>query len=103
MGKHNGKARKPSGSMGSVGATLVNKARRQGKTNPATAHLHTTEVAQSNNMQSVLETNDLDELMNMVRAVFVVTRVLRVADGCIEVATTLALGTWLARESCCQD
>lgn len=64
MGKHNGKARKAGLP---VGASLKNKARREGKTNPSLAHLHTTDLGDGHNMQSVLETNDLDELMTMVR------------------------------------
>ena len=63
MGKHNGKARKAGLP---VGAALVNRARREGRTNSSLAHMHTTDLGDGNNMQSVLETNDLDELMTMV-------------------------------------
>lgn len=63
MGKHNGKARK---SGLSVGGALVNRAKREGRTNPATAHMHTTDLGGGNNLQSVLESRDLDELMSMV-------------------------------------
>jgi hypothetical protein len=63
MGKHNGKARK---SGLSVGGSLVNKARREGRTGlAATANLHTTDTGP--NMQSVLEGSDLQEMMDMVR------------------------------------
>lgn len=66
MGKHNGKARKPKGTS-SVGASLVNRARRDGRNGGAAAYLHTTDVAPTKNMQSVIENNDLDEMMQMVR------------------------------------
>eukprot|EP00887_Chlorella_sp_A99_P006011 scaffold27.g6011.t1 len=64
MGKHNGRARK---SGLPVGSALVNRARREGRTGGATAHLHTTDAddGRGGNMQSVLESNDLDELMTM--------------------------------------
>ncbi|PSC70574.1 large subunit GTPase 1-like protein [Micractinium conductrix] len=64
MGKHNGKARKPKGTS-SVGASLVNRARRDGRNGGAAAYLHTTDVAPTKNMQSVIENNDLDEMMQM--------------------------------------
>ena len=64
MGKHNGKARK--GGLG-VGQALVNRARKDGRTGTAAAYLHTTETVVKTNMQSVIETNDLDEMMAMVR------------------------------------
>ena len=64
MGKHNGKARK---SGLSVGSALVNRAKRDGRTGSAAAYLHTTEVQVKNNMQSVIESNDLEEMMAMVR------------------------------------
>ena len=66
MGKHNGKARK----MGiTVGSALVNRAKREGRAGTASAYLHTTEpVDKGPNMQSVIESNDLDEMMEMVRA-----------------------------------
>jgi len=67
MGKHNGKARK---SGLSVGAALVSRARREGRTGSAAAYLHTTDDGGSKaNIQSVLEANDLDDMMAMVRAV----------------------------------
>lgn len=59
MGKHNGKARKAGLA---VGAALVNRARREGRTSGATAHQFTTEAV-SKNMQSVIENNDLEEMM----------------------------------------
>ena len=67
MGKHNGKARK----LGlSVGNALVNKARRDGRTGSAAAYIHTTDVPKDQgNMQSVIESNDLQEMMSMVRTV----------------------------------
>ncbi|KAL4423785.1 hypothetical protein ABPG75_001086 [Micractinium tetrahymenae] len=65
MGKHNGKARKPKGGV-SVGSALVNRARRDGRTGSAAAYLHTTDTSSTKpNMQSVIETNDLDEMMAM--------------------------------------
>ncbi len=63
MGKHNGKARK---SGLSVGSALVNKARREGRNGGAAAFLHTTDLEPKKNMQSVIESNDLDEMMAMV-------------------------------------
>lgn len=64
MGKHNGKARK---SGLTVGSALVNKARREGRTGGAAAFLHTTDLeGPKKNMQSVIESNDLDEMMAMV-------------------------------------
>ena len=64
MGKHNGRARK----IGlPVGSSLVNRAKREGRTAGAKAHFHTTDVA-GPNTQSVLESNDLEELMSMVGA-----------------------------------
>ncbi|KAI7841023.1 hypothetical protein COHA_005251 [Chlorella ohadii] len=63
MGKHNGKARK---NGLSVGSALVNKARREGRTGGAAAFLHTTDLeGPKKNMQSVIESNDLDEMMAM--------------------------------------
>lgn len=68
MGKHNGKARKSKGSV-SVGSALVNRARRDGRTGTAAAYLHTTDAGSNKpNMQSVIESNDLDEMMAMVGA-----------------------------------
>ncbi|KAL4446291.1 hypothetical protein ABPG77_003098 [Micractinium sp. CCAP 211/92] len=65
MGKHNGKARKSKGAV-SVGSALVNRARREGRTGTAAAYLHTTDASSNKpNMQSVIETNDLDEMMAM--------------------------------------
>lgn len=66
MGKHNGKARK---SGLSVGGALVNRARRDGRTGSAAAYIHTTETPNNygDNMQSVIESNDLQEMMSMVR------------------------------------
>lgn len=84
MGKHNGKARKAGLTVGSA---LVNRARRDGRTGSAAAYLHTTEPgpAPGKNMQSVIETNDLDEMMAMVRQL----RALRVQ-----------LTAWLSLEAC---
>ena len=66
MGKHNGKARKTGITVGSA---LVNRAKREGRAGTASAYLHTTEpVDKGPNMQSVIESNDLDEMMEMVRA-----------------------------------
>jgi hypothetical protein len=63
--QHNGKARK---SGLSVGSALVNRAKRDGRTGGAAAFLHTTDLGSGKpNMQSVLEANDLDEMMAMVR------------------------------------
>lgn len=64
MGKHNGKARK---SGLSVGGALVNRARKQGRDGSGAAFMHTTERAPEGNLRSVIETNDLEEMMNMVR------------------------------------
>ena len=65
MGKHNGKARKTGLSVGSA---LVNRAKRDGRTGSAAAYLHTTDTGSGKpNMQSVIESNDLDEMMAMVR------------------------------------
>lgn len=64
MGKHNGKARTSGQKVGSV---LVNKARKEGKGTKAASVLlgrHTTDTSKYG-MQSVLETNDLNEIMNM--------------------------------------
>lgn len=67
MGKHNGKARK----VGlPVGSALVRKAKREGRTGPggaAASFLHTTDTdgGKKNNMQSVIESNDLEEMMNL--------------------------------------
>ncbi len=70
MGKHNGKARKSKGAV-SVGSALVNRARREGRTGTAAAYLHTTDASSNKpNMQSVIETNDLDEMMAMVGVVW---------------------------------
>lgn len=64
MGKHNGKARK----VGlSVGKTLVNKAKKDGRTGSAAAYIHTTDIPSSTNMQSIIESNDLQEMMSLVR------------------------------------
>jgi len=63
MGKHNGKARK---SGLSVGSALVNRARRDGRSGTAQSYLHTTDAAAGTHMQSVIETNDLAEMMSMV-------------------------------------
>lgn len=62
MGKHNGKARKAGLT---VGKALVSAAKKEGKTGSAAAYLHTTDVKQGNTMQSVLESNDLVEMMSM--------------------------------------
>lgn len=63
MGKHNGKARK----LGlPVGSALVNRAKREGRNGTTAAWLHTTDSEVTNNMQSVLESNDLVEMMSMV-------------------------------------
>ncbi|KAL6782518.1 hypothetical protein ACKKBG_A07095 [Auxenochlorella protothecoides x Auxenochlorella symbiontica] len=62
MGKHNGKSRK---SGLSVGQSLVNRAKREGRTAGAAAHMYTTDLGPDNNMQSVIERNDLDEMMAM--------------------------------------
>lgn len=66
MGKHNGKSRK----VGlAVGGALVNKARREGRNGGAAAYLYTTDVgSKGNTMQSVIENNDLQEMMSMVSA-----------------------------------
>jgi hypothetical protein len=64
MGKHNGKARK--GGI-SVGSALVNKARKDGRTGSASSYLFTTKDSPATNMQSVIENNDLQEMMSMVR------------------------------------
>lgn len=70
MGKHNGKARKAKGAV-SVGSALVNRARRDGRTGTAAAYLYTTDPGSNKpNMQSVIESNDLDEMMAMVGAVW---------------------------------
>lgn len=50
-----------------MGQALVNRARKDGRTGSAAAYLHTTETVVKTNMQSVIETNDLDEMMAMVR------------------------------------
>lgn len=63
MGKHNGKARK---SGLAVGSALVNRAKKDGRTGSAAAYLHTTDTSDKGpNMQSVIESNDLDEMMAM--------------------------------------
>lgn len=64
MGKHNGTARK---SGLSVGAALVNRAKRDGRTGSAAAYLYTSDPGSNKqqNMQSVIEANDLDEMMAM--------------------------------------
>ena len=68
MGKHNGKSRNKGLQVG--GALLRRKHVQDGrhKTNQGdAASRHTTEVgADGGNMQSIVEMNDLDELMNMV-------------------------------------
>lgn len=62
MGKHNGKAR----ARGlSVGGALVNRAKREGRNGTAAAYLHTTEPGAKTNMQSIIENNDLDEMLTM--------------------------------------
>jgi hypothetical protein len=63
MGKHNGKARK-AGLV--VGSALVNRAKKDGRTGSAAAYLHATDTVVETNMQSVIEANDLDEMMAMV-------------------------------------
>lgn len=65
MGKHNGKAR-PSGVK--VGSALVNNARKGGKGGKIGAideFRHTTDAYEAPNMQSVIENNDLTELLTM--------------------------------------
>lgn len=62
MGKHNGKARK-AGLV--VGSALVNRAKKDGRTGSAAAYLHATDTVVETNMQSVIEANDLDEMMAM--------------------------------------
>lgn len=64
MGKHNGKARR---SGLSVGSALVNRARRDGRTGSITSHLYTTDMSTDKGatLQSVLENNDLQEMMNL--------------------------------------
>ncbi|DBA95930.1 hypothetical protein WJX77_005491 [Trebouxia sp. C0004] len=65
MGKHNGKAR-PSGAK--VGSALVNNARKGGKGGKIGAideFRHTTDPQGAPNMQSVIENNDLTELLTM--------------------------------------
>jgi len=66
MGKHNGKARKTGKSVGSA---LVNKARRDGKIGAADSYLYTTDTRKDSGIgiQSVIQQNDLEELMSMVR------------------------------------
>lgn len=63
MGKHNGKARK---SGMPVGNALINRARKEGRTNGAASHMYTTAPGDDTNMQSVIERNDLEEMMAMV-------------------------------------
>ncbi|KAL3153855.1 hypothetical protein ABBQ32_013427 [Trebouxia sp. C0010 RCD-2024] len=65
MGKHNGKARS-SGTK--VGTALVNNARKGGKGGKVGAideFRHTTDAQGAPNMQSVIENNDLTELLTM--------------------------------------
>ena len=62
MGKHNGKARK---NGLSVGGALVRKAKRDGRTGGSAAFIHTTDIATKNTMQSVIENNDLEEMLSM--------------------------------------
>jgi large subunit GTPase 1 len=65
MGKHNGKARKR-GDGPSVGGALVNKAKREGRTSAANAHLtEGPEAGPTGALQSALEVSDLVEMMNM--------------------------------------
>lgn len=70
MGKHNGKARRTGKSVGSA---LVNKARKEGKFGAADSYLYTTENPGRDSgigIQSIIHENDLDNLMSMVRVVF---------------------------------
>lgn len=62
MGKHNGKSRKHGLS---VGGALVNKARKDGRTGSPASYLYTTETGPKNNMQSIIENNDLEEMLSM--------------------------------------
>jgi large subunit GTPase 1 len=63
MGKHNGKARRKGLA---VGKTLVNAAKKEGKNGGPASLLHTTDTTPAgNNMQSVIESNDLVEMMSM--------------------------------------
>lgn len=63
MGKHNGKARKTGKSVGSA---LVNKARRDGKIGSADSYLYTTDTRRDTGIDSVIQQNDLEDLMSMV-------------------------------------
>jgi large subunit GTPase 1 len=62
MGKHNGKSRRTGLS---VGGALVNKARKDGRTGTPASYLYTTENGPKNNMQSIIENNDLEEMLSM--------------------------------------
>jgi len=62
MGKHNGKSRK---NGLAVGGALVNKARKDGRTGSPASYLYTTESGPKNNMQSIIENNDLEEMLSM--------------------------------------
>lgn len=62
MGKHNGKSRK---NGLAVGGALVNKARKDGRTGSPASYLYTTENGPKNNMQSIIENNDLEEMLSM--------------------------------------
>ena len=68
MGKHNGKSRNK-GLV--VGSALLKRKMGGGKTNQGrkaedAGSRHTTDMGGPNNTQSIVEMNDLDELMNMV-------------------------------------
>ena len=65
MGKHNGKARKTGMSVGSA---LVNRARKEGRAGGPNSYLYTTEIHRDNGpgIQSVIQQNDLEDLMSMV-------------------------------------
>jgi len=74
MGKHNGKARKHGLPVGNA---LVNRAKKDGRTGSAAAYIHTTDYGkQYGNMQSVIESNDLQEMMNMVSRVYKIVYIL---------------------------
>ena len=62
MGKHNGKARKTGKSVGSA---LMNRARKDGKSGADAYLLYTTDTKRSNAIDSVIQQNDLEELMSM--------------------------------------
>lgn len=65
MGKHNGKSRKTGMSVGSA---LVNRARKEGRAGGPNSYLYTTEIHKDNGpgIQSVIQQNDLEDLMSMV-------------------------------------